>query len=121
MILWQVIALHVQDKLAVYFDSSSIQRTSYKWCLTIDAKYSSVQNLHRGEFNLLEKKYVFRIFQIHHLHVHFDIIHFPYMIKIQIRVSRLSAHHFRLFSTIHSGSVTKGHLRMYSSIEWFNG
>ena len=42
------------------------------------------------------------------------------MIKIQARASHLSAHDFRLFSTIHSGSVTKCHLRTYSSIEWFN-
>ena len=121
MILWQVIALHIQDKLAIYFNLSSIRRTSNKWCLTIDAKYSSVKHLHRREFNLLEKKIVFRILQLHHLQVHFDIIIFPYMIKIQIRGSRLSAHDFRLFSTIHSGSATKCHLRMYSSVEWFNG
>ena len=41
--LWpilQVIAHHIHDKLAVSFDSSSIGRTSYKWFLTIDAKYS---------------------------------------------------------------------------------
>ena len=42
------------------------------------------------------------------------------MIKIQARASHLSVHDFRLFSTIHSGSVTKCHLRMHSSIEWFN-
>ena len=116
--LWpilQVIAHHIQDKLAVSFVSSSIRRTSYKWFLTIDAKYSSVKT-----FKLLEKKTLFGIFQIHHLHVYFDIIPFPYMIKIQARASHLSAHDFRLFSTIHSGSVTKCHLQMYSSIEWFN-
>ena len=42
------------------------------------------------------------------------------MIKIQARASHLSAHDFRLFSTIRSGSVTKCHMRMYSTIEWFN-
>ena len=44
--LWpilQLIAHHIQDKLAVSFDSSSIGLISYKWFLTIDAKYSSVK------------------------------------------------------------------------------
>ena len=54
------------------------------------------------------------------MHVYFDIIPIHDMIKIQTKASHLSAHDFRLFSTIHSGSVTKCHLRMYSSIEWFN-
>ena len=64
--LWltlQVIAHHIQDKLAVSFDPSSIGRTSYKWFLTIDAKYSSVKNLQRGDFKLLEKKKLFGIFK----------------------------------------------------------
>ena len=39
----QLIAHHIQDKLAVSFDSSSIGLISYKWFLTIDAKYSSVK------------------------------------------------------------------------------
>ena len=44
--LWpilQVIAHHIQDKLAVSFDSSSIGLISFKWFLTIYAKYSSVK------------------------------------------------------------------------------
>ena len=44
--LWpilQLIAHHIQDKLAVSFDSSSIGLISYKCLLTIDAKYSSVK------------------------------------------------------------------------------
>ena len=44
--LWpilQLIAHHIQDKLAVSFDSSSIGLISYKWFLTIDAKYNSVK------------------------------------------------------------------------------
>ena len=44
--LWpilQLIAHHIQDKLAVSFDSSSIGLISYKWFLTFDAKYSSVK------------------------------------------------------------------------------
>ena len=44
--LWpilQLIAHHIQDKLAVSFDSSSIGLISYKCFLTIDAKYSSVK------------------------------------------------------------------------------
>ena len=43
----------------------------------------------------------------------------PFMI-LQTRASHLSAHDLRLFSTMHSGLVTKCHLRMYSSIEWLN-
>ena len=39
----QVIAHHIQDKLAISFDSSSIGLISYKWFLTIYAKYSSVK------------------------------------------------------------------------------
>ena len=35
---------------------------------------------------------------------------------LQTRASHLSAHDLRLFSTIHSGLVTKCDLRMYSSI-----
>ena len=44
--LWpisQLIAHHIQDKLAVSFDLSSIGLISYKCFLTIDAKYSSVK------------------------------------------------------------------------------
>ena len=44
--LWpilQLIAHHIQDKLAVSFDSSSIGLISYKCFLTIDAKYSSLK------------------------------------------------------------------------------
>ena len=44
--LWpilQLIAHHIQDKLAVSFDSSSIGLIRYKCFLTIDAKYSSVK------------------------------------------------------------------------------
>ena len=65
--LWpilQVISHHIQDKLAVYFDSSSIGLFSYKWFLTIDAKFSSNKNIQRWEFNFLERKNtIFRIFQ----------------------------------------------------------
>ena len=44
--LWpilQVIAHYIQDKLTVSFGSSSIGLISYKWFLTIYAKYSSVK------------------------------------------------------------------------------
>ena len=44
--LWPILKLiahHIQDKLADSFDSSSIGLISYKWFLTIDAKYSSVK------------------------------------------------------------------------------
>ena len=44
--LWpilQLIAHHIDDKLAVSFDSSYIGLISYKCFLTIDAKYSSVK------------------------------------------------------------------------------
>ena len=44
--LWpilQEIAHHIQDKLAISFDSSSIGLISYKWFLTIYDKYSSVK------------------------------------------------------------------------------
>ena len=43
--LWPIledIAHHIQDKLAISFDSSSIGLISYKWFLTIYDKYSSV-------------------------------------------------------------------------------
>ena len=39
----QNIAHHIQDKLAISFDSSSIGLISYKWFLTIYDKYSSVK------------------------------------------------------------------------------
>ena len=44
--LWPIlqdIAHHIQDKLAISFDSSSIGLISYKWFLTIYDKYSSVK------------------------------------------------------------------------------
>ena len=44
--LWPILQLnahHIQDKLAVSFDSSSIGLISYKCFLTIDAKFSSVK------------------------------------------------------------------------------
>ena len=44
--LWPILQLfahHIQDKLAVSFDSSSIGLISYKCFLTIDAKYSFVK------------------------------------------------------------------------------
>ena len=44
--LWPILQLfanHIQDKLAVSFDSSSIGLISYKCFLTIDAKYSSIK------------------------------------------------------------------------------
>ena len=78
--LWpilQLIAHHIQDKLAVCFDLSSIGLISYKWFLTIDAKYSSVKAYNEENSIFLEKKYLFTIFQIHHLHVYFDIIPSP--------------------------------------------
>ena len=73
----QNIAHHIQDKLAISFDSSSIGLISYKWFLTIYDKYSSVKTYNEEVSIFLEKKYLFKIFQIHHLHVYFDIIPSP--------------------------------------------
>ena len=75
--LWPIlqdIAHHIQDKLAISFDSSSIGLIGYKWFLTICDKYSSVKTLNEEDSIFLEKKYLFKIFQIHHLHVYFDFI-----------------------------------------------
>ena len=60
--LWpilQVMAHHIQDKLTVSFDSSSIGLISYKWVLTIYAKYSSVKTYNEEDSIFLEKKYLF--------------------------------------------------------------
>ena len=61
--LWpilQLIAHHIQDKLAVSFDSSSIGLISYKWFLTIDAKYSSVKAYNEENSIFLEKNIPFQ-------------------------------------------------------------
>ena len=73
----QDIAYHIQDKLAISFDSSSIGLISYKCFLTIFDKYSSVKTYNEEDSIFLEKKYLYKIFQIHHLHVYFDIIPSP--------------------------------------------
>ena len=60
--LWQilqVIAHHIQDKLTVSFDSSSIGLISYNWFLTIYAKYSFVKTYNEEDSIFLEKKYLF--------------------------------------------------------------
>ena len=60
--LWpilQVIAHHIQDKLTVSFDSSSIGLISYKWFLTIYDKYSSVKTYIEEDSIFLEKKIPF--------------------------------------------------------------
>ena len=60
--LWpilQVIAHHIQDKLTVSFDSSSIGLISYKWFLTIYGKYSFVNTYNEEDSIFLEKKITF--------------------------------------------------------------
>ena len=60
--LWpilQVISHHIQDKLAISFDSSSIGLISYKWFLPIYAKYSSVKTYNEEDSIFLEKKIPF--------------------------------------------------------------
>ena len=60
--LWsilQVVAHHIQVKLTVSIDSSSIGLISYKWFLTIYAKYSSVKTYNEEDSFFLEKKYLF--------------------------------------------------------------
>ena len=60
--LWPILQLfahHIQDKLAVSFDSSTIGLTSYKLFLAIDAKYSSVKAYNK-ENSFLEKKIPFQ-------------------------------------------------------------
>ena len=60
--LWpilQVIVHHIQDKLTASFDSSSIGLISYKWFLTIYAKYSSVKTYNEEDSFFLEKKISF--------------------------------------------------------------
>ena len=113
--LWsilQVIAHHIQDKLTVSFDSSSIGLISYKWFLTIYAKYSSVKTYNEEDSIFLEKKKIFSKFPKSIICMYILTLS-PFMI-LQTRASHLSAHDVRLFSTIHSGLVTKCHLRMYS-------
>ena len=56
----QVIAHHIQDKLTVSFDSSVIGLISYKWFLTIYAKYSSVKTYNEEDSIFLEKKIPFQ-------------------------------------------------------------
>ena len=68
---------HIQDKLAISFDSFSTGLISYKWFLTIYDKYRSVKTYNEEDSIFLEKKYLFTIFQIDHLHVYFDIIPSP--------------------------------------------
>ena len=78
--LWPIlqdIAHHIQDKLAISFDSSSIGLLSYKWFLTIYDKYSSVKTYNEEDSIFLEKKIPFQNIPIHHLHVYFDIIPSP--------------------------------------------
>ena len=119
--LWpilQVIAHHIQDKLTFSFDLSSIGLISYKWFLTIYAKYSSVKTYNEENSIFLEKKNTFSKFSKSIICMYILTLS-PFMI-LQTRALHLSAHDLRLFSTIHSGLVTKCHLRMYSSIEWLN-
>ena len=78
--LWPILqdsAHHIQDKLAISFDSSSIGLISYKRFLTIYDKYSSVKTYNEEDSIFYRKKYLFKKFQIHHLHVYFDIIPSP--------------------------------------------
>ena len=56
----QDIAHHIQDKLAISFDSSSIGLISYKWFLTIYDKYSSVKTYNEENSIFLEKKIPFQ-------------------------------------------------------------
>ena len=61
--LWPIlqdIAHHIQDKLAISFDSSSIGLISYKWFLTIYDKYSSVKTYNEEDAIFLEKKIPFQ-------------------------------------------------------------
>ena len=119
--LWpilQLIAHHIQDKPTVSFYSPSIGLISYKWFLTIYAKFSSVKTYSEEDSIFLEKKIPFLNFPNPSSACIFLTLS-PFMI-LQTRASHLSAHDLRLFSTMHSGLVTKCHLRMYSSIEWFN-
>ena len=118
--LWpilQVIAHHIQDKLTASFDSSSIGLINYKWFLTIYAKYSSVKTYNEEDSIFLEKN-TFSKFSKSIICMYILTLS-PFMI-LQTRASHLSAHDLRLFSTIHSGLVTKCDLPMYSSSEWFN-
>ena len=60
--LWPIlqdIAHHIQDKLTVSFDSSTIGLISYEWFLTIYAKYSSVKTYNEDDSIFLEKKIAF--------------------------------------------------------------
>ena len=61
--LWPIlqdIAHHIQDKLAISFDSSSIGLIGYKWFLTIYDKYSSVKTYNEEDSIFLEKKIPFQ-------------------------------------------------------------
>ena len=61
--LWSIlqdIAHHIQDKLVISFDSSSIGLISYKWFLTIYDKYSSVKTYKEEDSIFLEKKIPFQ-------------------------------------------------------------
>ena len=49
----------------------------HKWFLTIYAKYGSVKTYNEENSFFLEKQIPFQNFQIHHLHVCFDIIPCP--------------------------------------------
>ena len=60
--LWPIlqdIAHHIQDKLAISFDSSSIGLIRYKWFLTIYDKYSSVKTYNEEDSIFSEKKNTF--------------------------------------------------------------
>ena len=60
--LWPIlqdIAHHIQDKLAISFDSSSIGLISYKWFLTIYDKYSSVKTYNEEDSICFGKKNTF--------------------------------------------------------------
>ena len=61
--LWPIlqdIAHHIQDKLAISFDSSSIGLISSKWFLTIFDKYISVKTYNEEDSISLEKKKPFQ-------------------------------------------------------------
>ena len=61
--LWPIlqdIAHHIQDKLAISFDSSSIGLIRYEWFLTINDKYCSVKSYNDEDIIFLEKKIPFQ-------------------------------------------------------------
>ena len=88
-------AHYIQDKLAVSFDSSSIGLISYKWFLTIYAKYSSVKTYNEEDSIFLEKKNTFSKFSKSIICMYILTLS-PFMI-LQTRASHLSAHDLRNF------------------------